>query len=266
MEERRIQSRIHPHHTLEIDFTPEVNPQRSSHGLIADISRGGMYIDTVDKLTTGYCVTARIHGDNPENAVTVEGMVVRSDAHGIAVKFSAQNSHVKELIESMTRHSDKKEPRFMLKAVKNLEDFPLKTRIGYGMIAGIFIFNLILLAIFINHPMVGVGVVGMATLCGGLLASSILSSEHEIGTDDVQKAIIISLMMLFFALLMVGGRIDTTVPFIKSLAENVWIVMVILVGLYISGRAVEKLVDIFVHMRAKGIRRDEVNGSHLESR
>ena len=106
----------------------------------------------------------------------------------------------------------------------------------------------------------------MATLCGGLLASSILSSAHEIGTDDVQKAIIISLMMLFFALLMVGGRIDTTVPFIKSLAENVWIVMVILVGLYISGRAVEKLVDIFVHMRAKGIRRDEVNGSHLESR
>lgn len=265
MEERRIQSRIHPHHTLEIDFTPEVNPQNSSHGLIADISRGGMYIDTDDKLTTGYCVSARIHGDDQESTVAVEGMVVRSDAQGFAVKFSTQNSHVKELIESITRRSDKKEPRFILKAVKNLEDFPLKTRIGYGMIAGIFIFDLILLAIFINHPMVGVGVVGMATLCGVLLASSILSSADEIGTDDVQKAIIISLMMLFFALLMVGGRIDTTVPFIKSLAENVWIVMVILVGLYISGQALEKLVDVYVHFRSKGIKPEGVSDSQLQS-
>jgi len=149
--------------------------------------------------------------------------------------------------------------------VKNLDDFPLKTRIGYGMVVGIFIFNLILLAIFINHPMVGAGMVGMASLFGVLLASSILSKTNMISTDDVQKAIVISLMMIFFALLMVGGRIDTTVPFIKTLAEDVWLVMVILVGLYISGRAVEKLVDVFVNMRAKGIKPEEVNGSHLES-
>ncbi|HPJ92834.1 MAG TPA: PilZ domain-containing protein [Deltaproteobacteria bacterium] len=265
MEDRRIQNRIHPHHPLKIDFTPEVNPEVSSQGLIGDISRGGMYINTDDKLTSGYCVTARIPGEDLQNTISVEGMVVRSDEHGMAVKFSTPGSRVKELIESITRHSDTSEPRFLLKAVKNLDDFPLKTRIGYGMVVGIFIFNLILLAIFINHPMVGAGMVGMASLFGVLLASSILSKTNMISTDDVQKAIVISLMMIFFALLMVGGRIDTTVPFIKTLAEDVWLVMVILVGLYISGRAVEKLVDVFVNMRAKGIKPEEVNGSHLES-
>ena len=265
MEDRRVQNRIHPHQPLEIDFTPEVSPEASSHGLIGDISRGGMYINTDDKLTSGYCVTARIPGEDPQNSISVEGMVVRSDAHGMAVKFSTPGSRVKELIESISRHSDTREPRFFLKAVKNLDDFPLKTRIGYGMVAGIFIFNLILLAIFINHPMVGAGMVGMASLFGVLLASSILSKTNVISTDDVQKAIVISLMMIFFALLMVGGRIDTTVPFIKTLAEDVWLVMVILVGLYISGRAIEKLVDVFVHLRAKGIKHEEVNGSHQES-
>ena len=265
MEERRIQNRLQPHHPFEIDFTPEVNPEVSSHGLISDISRGGIYISTDNKLTSGYCVTARIPGEDPESSVSVEGMVVRSDAHGFAMKFSTPASRVKDLMETITTRSDTREPRFILKSVKNYDDFPLKTRIGYGMIAGIFIFNLIILAIFINHPMVGAGGVGMATLFGVLLASSILSKPHVLSTDDVQKAIVISLMMLFFALLMVGGRIDTTVPFIKTLAEDVWLVMVILVGLYISGRAIEKLVDVFVHIRSKGLKSEEVDGSHLES-
>lgn len=165
----------------------------------------------------------------------------------------------------IARQSETTEPHFILKEVKNLEDFPMKTRIGYSMVVGVFIFNLILLVIFINHPMAGAGIVGMATLFGVLLASSILSETNVISTDDVQKAIVISLMMIFFALLIAGGRIDTTVPFIKTLAENVWLVMVILAGLYISGRAIEKLVDVFVQIKAKGIKNEEANSSHPES-
>jgi len=265
MEDRRNQNRVHPQHNLEIDLTPEANPETSSHGFISDISMGGMYINTQDKLTSGYCVTAMIPSDDQQRSVSLEGMVVRSDAHGVAVKFSTPGSHLKELIKSISRHTATKKPRFVLQAVHDLRDFPLKTRIGYGMIAGIFVFNLILLALFINHPMMGAGAVGMATLFGVLLASSILSETNVISTDDVQKAIVISLMMLFFAFLMVGGRIDTTVPFIKTLAEDVWLVMVILVGFYISGRAVEKLVDIFVHMKSKGLKPEEVSSSKIES-
>lgn len=95
MEDKRVQNRVYPYKPIEINFTPEVSPDASSHGLIADISRGGMYINTDDKLTSGYCVTARVPGGDSQSTISVEGMVVRSDAHGMAVKFSTPGNRVK---------------------------------------------------------------------------------------------------------------------------------------------------------------------------
>lgn len=75
-----------------VNFTMDAlvtQAEKTVRGEVKNVSLQGMYVETGEKLADDLPVDVSIHlsGANPELVIKATGSVVRTDDHGIAVKF-----------------------------------------------------------------------------------------------------------------------------------------------------------------------------------
>lgn len=92
MKNRRRERRVHLPDRMDATITYCDALRNVSGGLIGDISGGGMYMLTSAVLDPNAYVTMKLHTEGfIGKPVYIQGLVVRSDDHGMAIQFTYAN-------------------------------------------------------------------------------------------------------------------------------------------------------------------------------
>ena len=104
---------------------------------------------------------------------------------------------------------------------------------------GAFISILVLLK---SSSLTSVGVFGVVVMFTVLIGGNILSGSFNLSTAEIRRAISISIVSVFFALLGLADKISIEKSLLSPLMDKFWWIIVTVIVFYFGGRTLEKLV------------------------
>jgi len=93
-----------------------------------------------------------------------------------------------------------------------------------------------------SSSLTGVGVFGVIIMFTVLIGGNILSGSFNLSTAEVRRAISISIVSVFFALLGLADKISIEKSLLAPLIDKFWWIIVTVIVFYFGGRTLEKLV------------------------
>ena len=99
-----------------------------------------------------------------------------------------------------------------------------------------------ILILFNTSTLTGVGVFGVAVLFTVLIGGNILSGSFNLSTAEVRRAISISIVSVFFALLGMADKLSIEKSLLAPLMDKFWWIIVTIIVFYFGGRTLEKVI------------------------
>jgi len=101
--------------------------------------------------------------------------------------------------------------------------------------------------IVLNPPasaLLGVGLVGLVTFTFVLFGVYLMTKEWDFGQGEFRKAITVSIIAVFFALLAFGDKIVVDPSTILGeVLKNFWAILVTVIGFYFAARVADNKID-----------------------
>lgn len=116
-------------------------------------------------------------------------------------------------------------------------------RAGYLILIVTYLTALVIA--FIKKDLMGVGIMGMIVFLGSMVGGSLLSAEGDLSSGEVRRSIAISFILVFFALLAFGDRIQDQCEneLVLKILDHYWIFIITIIGFYFGGRSLEKAAE-----------------------
>lgn len=131
---------------------------------------------------------------------------------------------------------------------KRVDIFNRKTtgiehRVAYLVLLVTYVAGIIIA--FCRKDLQGIGLMGMIVFLGSMIAGSLFSEKGDLSSGEVRRSITISFMLIFFALLAFGDRIDVSTEnsVITKALDNFWVFIVTIIGFYFGGRSLERAAE-----------------------
>jgi hypothetical protein len=121
-----------------------------------------------------------------------------------------------------------------------------KSKLVIGSLIIFIGFLISILVACLLPPPVGVGLMGIGILLSVLIGANILSATKDLTSGEVRRAIAISCVCVFFALLAFGDSIRCAEGVLGMVLENFWWIIVTVIGFYFGGRTAEQIVNSLV--------------------
>ncbi|MBM4241203.1 MAG: hypothetical protein FJ150_06030 [Euryarchaeota archaeon] len=93
--------------------------------------------------------------------------------------------------------------------------------------------------------LVGVGIMGIGIFLTVLIGSDMFSGTTRLDTGEVRKAIAISFVSVYFAMMGISCTGNQDNVLFKNLLENFWGIIAVIIGFYFGGRSAEIIADKF---------------------